>query len=286
MAITVKELTKSREKTSTWCEIKLWARATGADAEDDAAVKAAFDAFITDMCGPGLVYQKLVYQDYHVEHAGGGIWFAEYRFGILQLALIEMGQSEFSFEIGEHGNRHMTQALTHVASFPATGLAAANYGGLIGYDPQSGNVAGCDVPDSTFAFSVSWSPPLGTLTSQYVSTLYKNRNRMNSAPWSVRTGDGQILTFDTHEVLWRGFGGRRRTSEGWGLVYQFEANANLRNQTVANIAGINKDGWDYLWFEYDWNDANPNVLCKTAVAAHVERVLYEFDFAYFQLPSI
>ena len=56
--------------------------------------------------------------------------------------------------------------------------------------------------------------------------------------------------------------------------------ANLVSGTVGPFSGINKDGWDYLWFLYDeTEDSTAKRVIKRPVAAYVELVYERKSFA-------
>jgi len=75
-------------------------------------------------------------------------------------------------------------------------------------------------------------------------------------------------------------------SECTKLVYAFPTNEKLAASpnrtgiTVGSIGGISKKGWEYLWVRYaDVEDTGSNTLVKRPVAAYVEKVYEEGNFA-------
>lgn len=294
--IVVNELVKSRDQGEFYANLRLWAQVKGvngrrpdnADAEDDEAVRKAFKDYVDAEWPTG--FRGLVYQDLHQEYTGGnGIWFGEVNYGLANKAFFEQGMSDFEFDM-TGGTRHIVHALQHIGDYGVPISGGANPGDLVSYDGAIGvtptlSVEGCDIPEPSMSFNVTWSPPFGTITSDYVHDLFWAKGCMNSADWQVRVDEECIFTFKAHEALFLGLRGHKRTAHGWGLVYAFAGMPNMTDiEFPGGIKVDRKDGWDYIWPEY-WPSAKSTNWLPKLRAMHVERVLREWDFNTFRLPN-
>jgi hypothetical protein len=86
--------------------------------------------------------------------------------------------------------------------------------------------------------------------------------------------------FAAGEVLFLGASGSKRGEEDWEITFRFAASPNRANFQVGPITVASKKGWKYLWVRYaDAEDATAKVLVKRSVAAYVEKVYPEGNFA-------
>ncbi len=55
--------------------------------------------------------------------------------------------------------------------------------------------------------------------------------------------------------------------------YRFAASPNVTGQTIGDITGIDKKGWEYLWVRYEHKkDETANELIQRPISVHIERV--------------
>ena len=58
------------------------------------------------------------------------------------------------------------------------------------------------------------------------------------------------------------------------------ASENVSNGTIGGFTGINKDGWDYLWFLFeDKEDPNAEKVVRRPRAAYVEQIYRRGTFS-------
>jgi hypothetical protein len=74
------------------------------------------------------------------------------------------------------------------------------------------------------------------------------------------------------ELLFLGADGVQPEPGGnWEITYRFSYSPNLTNQTIGDITGIAKKGWEYLWVRFQDDESNSTPI-KEPASAHVERV--------------
>ena len=72
--------------------------------------------------------------------------------------------------------------------------------------------------------------------------------------------------------------------EDWQITFRFAPSANRRYLTVAQIIGVCKWGWQYLWVRYaDIEDSG--VLVKQPVSDYVEQVYEHGNFSRLRVGS-
>jgi len=272
MATTVFENPESRRKGPYFEERICIVRGT-ADAG------AAWDAVEASEYAPetigGFVRGDMTLEPVYVDESNADdcIWKATVPYGPPGYSVPEppeTGDSSLSFEIGG-GTQHVTQALAHVADYPAPTKTAENYGGAICVtrDGDKLTVEGVDIPAMTFSFSESNYIADEDVTDEYVAALAHLAWHTNNATWRG---------FAIGEVLFQGASGSKRGAGDWEITFHFAAAPNKTGWTVGGVTGITKAAWDFLWFDYE-PDTGTKRYVKEAVAAHVERLYESGDFS-------
>jgi hypothetical protein len=86
--------------------------------------------------------------------------------------------------------------------------------------------------------------------------------------------------FAKGEVLFLGASGSKRGLDDWEITFRFAASPNVAGLNLGSIAGIAKEGWQYLWVRFiDDEDPTAKALIKRPVAAYVEQVYPYGNFA-------
>jgi hypothetical protein len=68
--------------------------------------------------------------------------------------------------------------------------------------------------------------------------------------------------------------------DAWSITFNFAGSPNTASQTIGDITGISKYGWDYLWVRYaDFVDSFAYSLVKRPIGVYVERVYQPADFS-------
>ena len=123
-----------------------------------------------------------------------------------------------------------------------------------------------------FNFSETHFKTAAAVSNSYVSTLFALTGTVNNAAFRG---------FAAGEVLFLGARGSKRGVNGdWEITYSFAASPNVTGGTIGGFTGINKDGWDYLWFLFeDKEDPNAEKVVRRPRAAYVEQIYKRGGFA-------
>ena len=228
---------------------------------------AARTALLTDA---PTTYESLPRDDAEVEELEGlDAYLGTVRYASPDGQAPETGESSFSFDTSG-GSQHITQSLSTVGSHAPPGKTAPNFGGAIGVTQD--NVEGVDITVPVYTFSETHYLPNSTVTNTYKGTLFNLTGKVNT---------GAFKGLDGGECLFLGASGSRRESEDdWEITFRFAGSPNKVGLTIGDIVGVNKKGWEYLWVRYqDTEDAAAKMLIKKPIAAFVEKVYDEADFA-------
>ncbi len=226
--------------------------------ESDGEVRGLVEATV-----PAL-YGGLVFQNYHIAHLGGGVWEITARYGKKEPK--DTNDSSFSFDTGG-GSTHITQSLQTIARYSAGAGPAPDFRGAIGVTTDS--VEGTDITVPIYSFTETHYLPVAVVTGDYKASLFWLTGKVN---------DSGFKGFSPGEVLFLGASGSQRGKEDWEITFRFAASPNVTGLSIGPIAGINKKGWEYLWVRYA-DAEDQNVLVKHPIAAYVEKVYEEGDFA-------
>jgi hypothetical protein len=182
----------------------------------------------------------------------------------------QTGDSSFAFDTGG-GTQHITQSLQTVGRYAASGTAP-DFGGAIGVTHD--NVEGVDITVPVYNFSETHYLPASQVTNAYKGTLFQLTGKVNNAPFRGLAAG---------ECLFLGASGSRRGTgpdDDWEITFRFAGSPNRTGISVGPITSISKKGWEYLWVRYaDAEDTGSNTLVKQPVAAYVERVYEDGNFA-------
>ena len=182
----------------------------------------------------------------------------------------ETGDSSFSFDTGG-GTQHITQSLSTIGRYAASGTAP-DFKGAIGVTHD--NVEGVDITVPVYNFSETHYLSAAQVTTAYKGTLFQLTGKVNN---------GSFRGLAAGECLFLGASGSRRGTgpdDDWEITFRFAGSPNRTGITVGPISGIAKKGWEYLWVRYaDTEDTGSNTLVKQPVAAYVEKVYEDGNFA-------
>lgn len=226
--------------------------------EDDATVRALVEGTIP------AIYLGLVFQSYHIQHQGGGVWEVSVRYGKTEPK--DTGESSFSFDTGG-GTQHITQSLQTIGSYAPPGKNAPSFQGAIGVTTDS--VEGTDVTVPVYSFTETHYISGALVTPAYKAALFFLTGKVNGATFKG---------FAAGEVLFLGASGSQRGADDWEITYRFAASPNVTGLAVGPITGIGKKGWEYLWVRYA-DAEDQHVLVKRPIAAYVEQVYELGDFS-------
>ena len=251
MPITIDEKFDSREATESESpNTELLYVVQGTD--DDLLVKGLVAA-----TAPTL-YDGLIRDSFTIKTVGAGVWECS-----VQYVKIE-SDSQFTFDTGG-GTQHISQAIQTINRYPAPGEIAPDFQSAIGVNQDQ--IEGTDITVPVYNFTETHYIDDALVTGAYKATLFFLTGRVNNAGFKG---------FAKGEVLFLGASGAKRGFEDWEITFRFAASPNVAGLQLGNIAGIDKEGWHYLWVRFaDEEDNVAKVLIKKPIAAYVERV-YEY----------
>lgn len=167
----------------------------------------------------------------------------------------------------------ITHSLATVAAYAASGTAT-NRKGAIG-ETSDGDISGTTILTPEVSFSITKVVSSASLTSAFLTAVLAVRVQgpVNSTSFSHTDSDGRVISLAAGEGLFLGLStspGGDGTDE---LVFSFSASANLTGQTVGDITGIAKKGWEHLWVFYEpGEDATSKRTALRPAEAYVERI--------------
>lgn len=150
------------------------------------------------------------------------------------------------------------------------GAPAADYHG--GVNVTDDGPQGVERTVPVFSFSETHYKTAASVSNAYVGTVFSLTGTVNNAAFRG---------FAAGEVLFLGArGSKRGVNVDWEITYSFAASPNVTNGSIGGFTGINKDGWDYLWFQFeDKEDANAEKVVRRPRAAYVEQIYKRGNFA-------
>jgi hypothetical protein len=165
--------------------------------------------------------------------------------------------------------------------YPATGptgtVLAPSQNGAIGVDGD--RINGVDIVVPSLSWSESYDVP-----STYVSDTYIRK----ISAMSGTVNDATFRGFRPGEVLFLGSSGSQDWDEQkgdgpWSLTFRFVASPNADGTTlprlkVGDLDGIEKEGHEYLWIEYE-NLATDTSFIKRPKFVYVNQVYAKADFS-------
>ena len=178
---------------------------------------------------------------------------------------------ECTVSIDTSGGTVNTQSAFSQTEYPATSEVAPDYGTSINVDAD-GNPAGVAkvIPSMKIQVKARIAESFIVSPCEYAKILYQCTGKVN---------DAEFLCFDAGEVLFLGASGEL-ISENPVLTFSFEISPNVSSMTIGNISGINKNGHDYIWFNFKQEqDTGSNLKVSVPRAAYVAEVYEEADFS-------
>jgi len=269
MPITVEEKFESRHQNKDATELIYIIKGVEEGDDDDAAALAALNA-----TSP-TEYNGKVRDDSEVEPLGPELWLGTARYKPYELSYVPPDSPGFVrislSTVGGSGLRRFS-----FETVQSLGTNKVDHKGAINVNAD-GVAEGVQIPMPAFHFTVKkvfYASDLPDVRDLYIV-------RTNTRPFCVvDSRTGYRLDFEAGECLFLGVEMPEARADGCvELTYLFEASPNEENQTWRGIAGINKKGWEYTWFEDQQLPDGTKGTSTTAKAAYTERVHYQGDFA-------
>lgn len=174
-------------------------------------------------------------------------------------------QQDFKFAFDTTGGRQkVTQSLQTVHKYAPPNKTAADHKGAIGVTDHG--VEGCEIVVPKFSWSETWQLPIDTYNWAYSQTLKAITGKVNS---------DLFRGFPAGQVLFRGGKGSGSSKNPTliEITYQFDQNDDVTAQSIGDITGVDKAGWEYLWVHYiEEHDTTADSLARRPDAVYVERV--------------
>jgi hypothetical protein len=237
-----------------------------ADTQSDADVKNLV------LATAPLIYDGLLQQDFDLERIGDEEWLVTVHYSTVEA--LEVGDVEVNFTISSDRVK-ITQSIGTTARYAPPGNTAPDHNGAIGvaYDSGQKTIEGVEINIPHMEASMRAAFSNATVTQNYIVALSRLVGKTNNAPfkgWAIG------------EVLFTGASLTLRTAAKLELHFTFGISPNATNIAIDDITVASKKGWEYLWVEYESREdasANPKVMVKKPIAAHVEQVYYSGDFS-------
>lgn len=161
------------------------------------------------------------------------------------------------------GSETMFVSLQNKQMLAVPGATAPDFKGGINVTDDGPQGVERTVP--VFSFSETHYKAAGYVTNSYISTLQSLTGAVNS---------DSFRGFAAGEVLFLGCRGSKQGAGGlWELSYSFAVSPNVANATIGEFTGVNKKGWEYLWFLFeDTEDTTAKKVVRRPRAAYVEQI--------------
>lgn len=259
MSVTVKERGNRRSGDANSRQIDYVIRGTTSDSE-------AFDEFLLQTST--IWDSRLPRNGATIEQVAYDTWY-----GTLTYSLGEGGsgdpeplpQGSIEYQWDVTGN---TTRITHGYAHRKYGANSEDYSGGI-LHKEDGTFEGVDVftPTSSFAYIFK---PLSTflITDAYIRSVEAIAYTVNAAPWRSRAAG---------ELLFLGCNGSIDTAGNKTLNFKFNRRVNVTGDTIGDITGIDKLGWEYLWVDYK-KAPGDNKLTAEPMGVYVHQVYRTSNF--------
>jgi hypothetical protein len=161
------------------------------------------------------------------------------------------------------GTEHITQAFYDgdgdwggEATFAGEGVFPPSYEGAI--NVSGGQVNGIDVVSPVFNFTETWTMPTQFLTADYIASLYDLTGKTNETEFRIFKR-GECLFMGARSELQRG-------DFRAAVTFSFSARPTEIGKKVGRITIPNKEGWQYVWVQYEDSVDNANLIKKPKYA--------------------
>lgn len=223
------------------------------------------------LAGTPVLWDNLYRASLSMDDIGVGLWNAEVTYGPPEKKQPEVGDFKWSFDT-TGATKHVTQALSHVASYVPGGGTVEDHHGVIGFVKHE-KPSGVDIPDRAFKWTETRQLLLADWGFEYSQTLGAKTGKMNS---------GTFRGFPAYSVRFDGATGGQSSKDPLLLevTYHFVYSPNETGITVDSITGIAKKGWDIASVCYELSaETPPGGLTQKPYQVDVDRVIETFDFA-------
>lgn len=201
-------------------------------------------------------------------------WRGVAQYGMLEITGVResplaAGEAEFSLDT-TGGTKKVVQYLDQPRSFAPSGKTAPDFKGLINVTKDG--VDGVEIGDGVDKITITRVFERSQVPVDYFDRGRRLRYHVNNAYVTLNI-DGYAFNFAPGELLFLGWNcSYSRASKAWRISYYFAGNANESGLKAGDIDGIDKLGWEYIWFatvEETDDTAVPKRKIKKPIAAYV-----------------
>ncbi len=181
---------------------------------------------------------------------------------------ISLGDTKFSFNTGG-GTEHITHSLAHVGDFVVPGKTATDHKGAI--NVMESGVKGLDVMVAKFGFTKAKVFATAAVDTAYLGAVAALSATVNHAAFEFCAKGECLFQYAT---------GSQRSDTEFEIVFHFLVIPNQTGRTIGDITAIAKEGWEYLWVEYDdVKDSSSGTLARRPREVHIEQIYTYGDFS-------
>ena len=261
MAITVYVAFPSREFTAGGDNPAVVINWIVLGTSDELAAKNAAAAVSPAIC------DGLFFRDMTGKETAPGVWECQARYG----ARKPPKELDYKFAFDTTGGKQkITQSLETIHKYAPSGKTAADHQGAIGVTDHG--VEGCEIIVPKFSWSETWQLPIADYGWAYSQKLKAITGKVNG--WRFRG-------FAAGQVLFHGGKGSASTKDPTliEITYSFEQSDDVKAQTIGEITGVAKAGWQYLWVQYrETDDSTAKDFARRPVGVYVEKVYQAASF--------
>lgn len=214
------------------------------------------------------IFGTLLLQSVSVKETAPETWECQAKYG----ARKPPKEGEYKFAFDTTGSRQkITQSLQTIHKYAPSGKTAADHKGAIGVTDHG--VEGCDIVVPKFSWTETWQLPIADYGWAYSQVLKAITGRVNAATFRG---------FPAGQVLFRGGKGSASSKDPTliEITYSFDQSDDVESQTIGDITGVAKTGWQYLWVHYtEEHDTTADALARRPDSVYVEKVYDSADFS-------
>jgi hypothetical protein len=210
---------------------------------------------------PGL-YDGLVLQTISAKETAPEAWDCQARYGVKK----PPKEYEYKFQFDTTGGKQkITQSKQNMHKYGRAGPnQAADHKGAIGVTDHG--VDGCEIVVPKFSWSETWQLPFADYGWEYSQILKAITGQVNA---------NTFRGFSAGQVLFHGGKGSASTKdpELIEITFTFEQSDDVTMQTIGDITGIDKAGWEYLWVHYvEEDDSEAHAYARRPDGVYIEKV--------------
>lgn len=215
------------------------------------------------------------------KNKGNNIWRVEVFYGLRTMPVETETASQVEFQGSTRGGtQHITHSLSTVNRYTRGSRPATDHKQAIGVR-QSGDgttIDGTDIIVPAYEESLTRYVATASFSAAYKQTLRALTGAVNIADWGGITA-GELL-----------FAGADWRTHGVNLVrvdYYFLFADTISGDSIGDITGIDRQGWDYSWVEFiDESDRGSSRLRSVPDQVNVERVYPRAAFTALGIPGL